>query len=151
MYKEKHGSTSGAFRGGDGEIHTDHLGKRFTEGWVRIGANGEIMGPAEGVVKRQGSLSVFLMAKAQAMSKEERQTIVARKRKADPDPDRRGPAKLVSSKVDAIEPMKVEGLMLAGVDEAAFISDEDIENAMKQWQEEAPAQFKELLEADNAE
>jgi len=54
-------------------------------------------------------------------------------------------------KQDAIEPMKVEGLMLAGIDEAAFISDEDIEKAMKQWQEEAPAQFKELLEADNAE
>ena len=54
-------------------------------------------------------------------------------------------------KQDAVEPMKVEGLMLAGVDEAAFISDEDIENAMKQWKEEAPAQFKELLEADNAE
>jgi hypothetical protein len=145
------------------------------------------------------------------MSKEERQTIVARKRKADPDPDRRGPAKLVSSKVDAkdpsahlyatkqealttaakigctgfhqeegedgpvfmpcsthaiflekheeflatksdaVEPMKVEGLMLADIDEAAFISDEDIEDAMKQWKEEAPAQFKELLEADNAE
>jgi phage-related protein (TIGR01555 family) len=54
-------------------------------------------------------------------------------------------------KEDAIDPMKVEGLMLAGVDEAAFISDEDIENAMKQWKEEAPAQFKDLLEADNAE
>jgi len=54
-------------------------------------------------------------------------------------------------KEDAIEPMKVEGLMLAGIDEAAFISDEDIDNAMKQWKEEAPAQFKELLEADNAE
>jgi hypothetical protein len=53
--------------------------------------------------------------------------------------------------VDAIDPMKVEGLMLAGIDEAAFISDEDIENAMKEWKEEAPAQFKELLEADNAE
>jgi hypothetical protein len=57
----------------------------------------------------------------------------------------------LAKKTDAIEPMKVEGLMLADIDEAAFISDEDIENAMKQWQEEAPAQFKELLEADNAE
>jgi phage-related protein (TIGR01555 family) len=54
-------------------------------------------------------------------------------------------------KEDAIDPMKVEGLMLADIDEAAFISDEDIDNAMKQWKEEAPAQFKELLEADNAE
>jgi phage-related protein (TIGR01555 family) len=54
-------------------------------------------------------------------------------------------------KKDAIEPMKVEGLMLAGIDEAAFISDEDIEKAMKEWKEEVPAQFKEILEADNAE
>jgi phage-related protein (TIGR01555 family) len=151
MYKEKHGSTSGAFRGGDGEIHSDDLGKWFKEGWVRIGANGEIMGPCGGRGEKEGKPKCLPEAKAQSMSKEERQTIVARKRKADPDPDRRGPAKLVSSKVDAIEPMKVEGLMLADIDEAAFISDEDIENAMKQWQEEAPEQFKELLEADNAE
>lgn len=54
-------------------------------------------------------------------------------------------------KKDAIEPMKVEGLMLAGIDEAAFISDEDIEKAMKEWKEEAPAQFKEILEAEDAE
>jgi hypothetical protein len=32
-----------------------------------------------------------------------------------------------------------------------FISDEDIEKAMQQWKEEAPAKFKELLEADNVE
>ena len=54
-------------------------------------------------------------------------------------------------KEDAIVPMKVEGLMLGDIDEAAFISDEDIENAMKEWKEEAPVKFKELLEADNAE
>ena len=54
-------------------------------------------------------------------------------------------------KKDAIEPMKVEGLMLAGIDEAAFISDEDIEKAMKEWKAEAPAQFKEILEAEDAE
>jgi phage-related protein (TIGR01555 family) len=54
-------------------------------------------------------------------------------------------------KEDAIEPMKVEGLMLGDVDEAAFISDEDIDKAMKEWKEEAPVKFKELLEADDAE
>jgi phage-related protein (TIGR01555 family) len=54
-------------------------------------------------------------------------------------------------KEDAIVPMKVEGLMLGDVDEAAFISDEDIDKAMKEWKEEAPVKFKELLEADNAE
>ena len=52
-------------------------------------------------------------------------------------------------KEDAIVPIKVEGLMLGDVDEAAFISDEDIDKAMKEWKEDAPVKFKELLEADN--
>ena len=212
MFKKKHGSLSGAFKGGDGEeMHSDDLAQWFEEKWVRIGANGEIMGPCGGRGEKEGKPKCLPEAKAQSMSKEERQTIVARKRKADPDPERKGPAKMVSSKVDAkdpsahlyatkeealttaekigctgfheeegedgpvfmpcsthaiflkkheeflekkndaIDPMKVEGLMLGGIDEAAFISDEDIEKAMQQWKEEAPAQFKELLEADNAE
>ena len=151
MYKEKHGSTSGAFKGDDGEINGDDLDKWFNEKWVRIGANGEIMGPCGAREEKEGKPKCLPQAQAQALSKEERQTIVARKRKADPDPERKGAAKMVSSKVDAIVPMTVEGVMLADIDEAAFISDEDIEKAMQQWKEEAPAKFKDLLEADNAE
>jgi len=151
MYKEKHGSTSGAFKGDDGEINGDDLDKWFKEKWVRIGANGEIMGPCGAREEKEGKPKCLPQAQAQALSKEERQTIVARKRKADPDPERKGAAKMVSSKVDAIVPMTVEGVMLADIDEAAFISDEDIEKAMQQWKEEAPAKFKDLLEADNAE
>jgi len=52
-------------------------------------------------------------------------------------------------KEDAINAMQANGLMLGQVDEAAFISDEDIEKAMAEWKEEAPAQFKEILEANN--
>ena len=151
MYKEKHGSTSGAFKGDDGEINGDDLDKWFKEKWVRIGANGEIMGPCGAREEKEGKPKCLPQAQAQALSKEERQTIVARKRKADPDPERKGAAKMVSSKVDAIVPITVEGVMLADIDEAAFISDEDIEKAMQQWKEEAPAKFKDLLEADNAE
>lgn len=151
MYKEKHGSTSGAFKGDDGEINGDDLDKWFKEKWVRIGANGEIMGPCGAREEKEGKPKCLPQSQAQALSKEERQTIVARKRKADPDPERKGAAKMVSSKVDAIVPMTVEGVMLADIDEAAFISDEDIEKAMQQWKEEAPAKFKDLLEADNAE
>lgn len=151
MYKEKHGSTSGAFKGDDGEINGDDLDKWFKEKWVRIGANGEIMGPCGAREEKEGKPKCLPQAQAQALSKAERQTIVARKRKADPDPERKGAAKMVSSKVDAIVPMTVEGVMLADIDEAAFISDEDIEKAMQQWKEEAPAKFKDLLEADNAE
>jgi phage-related protein (TIGR01555 family) len=48
-------------------------------------------------------------------------------------------------------PMEVEGRILGGIDEAAFISEADIEKALEEWKDEAPARFKELLEADNAE
>jgi phage-related protein (TIGR01555 family) len=54
-------------------------------------------------------------------------------------------------KEDAIEPVKVEGLMLGGIDEAAFISEADVEAALQQWKEEAPERFKDLLEADDAQ
>ena len=151
MYKEKHGSMSGAFKGDGQEIYADDLDKWFKEKWVRIGANGEIMGPCGAREEKEGKPKCLPEAKAQAMSKEERQTIVARKRKADPDPERKGPAKMVSSKVDAIEPMKVEGMILGNIDEEAFITEADIDKALSEWKEEAPVKFKEILEADNAE
>jgi hypothetical protein len=210
MYKKKHGSLGGAFKNDEGEIHADDLEQWFKEKWVRIGANGEIMGPCGGREEKEGKPKCLPEAKAQAMSKEERQTIVARKRKADPNPERKGKAKNVSSKVDAkdpsahlykteeealatakkigcagfhqeegedgpifmpcstheiflkkheeflaqkndaIEPMKVEGLILSEVDEASLIKQEDIDAALNQWKEEAPERFKDILEAEDA-
>jgi len=150
MYKKKHGSLSGAFKSDEQELHADDLDKWFKEKWVRIGANGEILGPCGAREEKEGKPKCLPQAKAQAMSKEERQTIVARKRKADPDPERKGPAKNVSSKVDAMEPMKVEGLILSDLDEAALISAEDIDAALNQWKEEAPERFKDILEAEDA-
>jgi phage-related protein (TIGR01555 family) len=150
MYKKKHGSLSGAFKGDEGELHADDLDKWFKEKWVRIGANGEILGPCGAREEKEGKPKCLPEAKAQSMSKEERQTIVARKRKADPNPERKGPAKNVSSKVDALEPMKVEGLILSDVDEASLISPEDIDAALNQWKEEAPERFKDILEAEDA-
>jgi phage-related protein (TIGR01555 family) len=150
LYAKKHGGGSG-FKGDDGDVNHDDLDKWFKEEWVRIGANGEILGECGGREEKEGKPKCLPKAKAEAMSKEERQTIVARKRKSDPNPERKGPAKMVSSKVDAIEPVQVEGLMLGGIDEAAFISEADVDAALQQWKEEAPERFKDLLEADNAE
>ena len=150
MYKKKHGSLGGAFKNDDGEIHADDLEQWFKEKWVRIGANGEIMGPCGAREEKEGKPKCLPEAKAQSMSKEERQTIVARKRKADPNPERKGKAKNVSSKVDTIDPMKVEGLILSGVDEASLINQEDIDAALNQWKEEAPERFKDILEAEDA-
>lgn len=151
MYKEKHGSMSGAFKSDGKEMYADDLDKWFKEKWVRIGANGEIMGPCGAREEKEGKPKCLPQAKAQAMSKQERQTIVARKRKADPDPERKGPAKMVSSKADAIEPMEVEGLLLGNIDEEAFITEADIEKALSEWKQEAPAKFKDILEAEDAE
>lgn len=150
LYQKKHGSGSG-FKGDDGDIAMDDLDQWFKEEWVRIGANGEIVGACGGRSEKEGKPKCLPKAKAEAMSKEERQTIVARKRKADPNPERKGAAKMVSSKVDAINPVEIDGIVLGGIDEAAFISEADVEAAMSQWKEEAPDRFKDILEADNAE
>ena len=104
MYKEKHGSLNGAFKGDGQELKADDLDQWFKEKWVRIGANGEIMGPCGAREEREGKPKCLPQAEAQALSKQERQRIVARKRKADPNPERRGPARMVSSKVDAKDP-----------------------------------------------
>lgn len=151
LYKRKHGSLSGAFKNDGEDLAMDDLEQWFKEEWVRITATGEIAGPCGGRSEKEGKPKCLPKAKAQGLSKEERQRIVARKREADPNPDRRGAAKMVSSKTDAIEPMKVEGMILPPDDEVAFISEADIEEAIKQWKEEAPARFKDILEADDAE
>jgi len=54
-------------------------------------------------------------------------------------------------KKDAIEPMEVEGLILGSIDEEAFITEADIDKALSEWKEEAPAKFKDILEAEDAE
>lgn len=151
LYKEKHGSLSGAFKSDGEELHADDLDKWFKEKWVRIGANGEILGPCGAREEREGKPKCLPEAKAKSMSKEERQTIVTRKRSQDPDPNRKGKAKLVSSKVDAISPLAADGYVLGEVDEAALISEADVEEALRQWKEEAPERFKDILEANDVE
>ena len=150
MYKKKHGSLSGAFKSDAGEINADDLDQWFKEKWVRIGANGEILGPCGAREEKEGKPKCLPQAKAEAMSKEERQTIVRRKRAADPNAERKGKAKMVSSKVDAMEPLKTSGLILSDVDEASLINEEDITVALNQWKEEAPERFKDILEAEDA-
>ena len=152
LYKRKHGSSGGAFSNKDGEeVHADDLEQWFKEEWVRIGANGEILGECGGRNTNEGKPKCLPKAKAEAMSTEERQTIVARKRKSDPNPERKGPAKMVSSKVDAIDPLKTSGFLLSDDEEAAFVSPEDIDAALNQWKELAPERFKDLLEAEDVQ
>jgi len=54
-------------------------------------------------------------------------------------------------KEDAIEPLKTSGLILADIDEASLIEEEDISAALNQWKEEAPERFKDILEAEDVQ
>ena len=91
LYKKKHGSLSGAFRG-------DDLGKWFGEKWVRITSSGKIAGPCGGRSSKEGKPKCLPRAKAQALSTAERKRLVARKRAKDPNPNRRGKTIMTSSK-----------------------------------------------------
>ena len=91
LYKKKHGSMRGAFRG-------DDLGKWFAEEWVRITASGKIAGPCGGRSSKEGKPKCLPKAKAQALTTAERKRLVARKRAKDPKPNRRGKAIMTSSK-----------------------------------------------------
>ena len=91
LYKKKHGSMSGAFRG-------DDLGKWFNESWVRITSSGKIAGPCGGRSNKEGKPKCLPKAKAQSLTTAQRKRLVARKRAADPNPNRRGKAIMTSSK-----------------------------------------------------
>lgn len=93
LYKKKHGSMSGAFRG-------DDLGKWFNESWVRITSSGKIAGPCGGRSKKEGKPKCLPKAKAQSLTTAQRKRLVARKRAADPNPNRRGKAIMTSSKMN---------------------------------------------------
>jgi phage-related protein (TIGR01555 family) len=54
-------------------------------------------------------------------------------------------------KEDAIEPLKTSGLILADIDEASLIDEEDISAALTQWKAEAPERFKDILEAEDVQ
>ena len=54
-------------------------------------------------------------------------------------------------KQDAMEPLKTSGFILGDDEEAAFVSQEDIDAALNQWKDQAPEKFKDLLEAQDVE
>ena len=54
-------------------------------------------------------------------------------------------------KQDAMQPLKTSGFILGDDEEAAFVSQEDIDAALNQWKDQAPEKFKDLLEAQDVE
>jgi hypothetical protein len=77
----------------------EDLKKWFKEKWVRFGPDGKIRGDCARGSESEGKPKCLPRSKAQALGKKGRASSAAKKRREDPDPERRGPAKNVATKV----------------------------------------------------
>jgi hypothetical protein len=77
----------------------EDLKKWFKEKWVRFGPDGKIRGDCARGSSSEGKPKCLPQAKAQALGKKGRASAAAKKRREDPNPERRGAAKNVSTKV----------------------------------------------------
>lgn len=79
------------------ELEED-LRKWFKEKWVRFNPQGKIMGPCARGSKKEGKPKCLPQSKAHSLGKKGRASAAARKRREDPNPERRGAAKNVATK-----------------------------------------------------
>jgi hypothetical protein len=82
----------------ESELEED-LRKWFKEKWVRFGPDGKIRGDCARGSSKEGKPKCLPQAKAQALGKKGRAASAAKKRRQDPNPERRGKAKNVATKV----------------------------------------------------
>jgi hypothetical protein len=80
------------------ELEED-LKKWFKEKWVRFGPDGKIRGDCARGSSKEGKPKCLPQAKAQALGKKGRASSAAKKRREDPNPERRGAAKNVATRV----------------------------------------------------
>jgi hypothetical protein len=88
------------------ELEED-LKKWFREKWVRFGPDGKIRGECGGRDSSEGKPKCLPASKAHGLGKKGRASSAAKKRREDPNPERRGPAKNVATKTRS---MKEQGI-----------------------------------------
>jgi len=76
----------------------EDLRKWLKQKWVRMGPDGKIRGSCGGRKKGEGKPKCLPLAKARALGKKGRASAARRKRKKDPNPERRGKAINVATK-----------------------------------------------------
>lgn len=76
----------------------ENLHKWFQEKWVRFGPDGKIRGDCARGSEGEGKPKCLPQSKAHALGKKGRASAAARKRRQDPNPERRGPARNVATK-----------------------------------------------------
>jgi hypothetical protein len=77
----------------------EDLKKWFKEKWVRFGPDGKIRGDCARGSSKEGKPKCLPQSKAHALGKKGRASAAAKKRREDPNPERRGAAKNVATKV----------------------------------------------------
>ena len=80
------------------ETLNEDLKKWFKQKWVRMGPKGKIRGSCGGKSKGEGKPKCLPAKKAYALGKKGRASAATRKRRKDPNPDRRGKAINVNTK-----------------------------------------------------
>jgi len=81
------------------EAMEEDLKKWFKEKWVRFGPDGKIRGDCARGSSSEGKPKCLPQSKAHALGKKGRASASAKKRREDPNPERRGAAKNVATKV----------------------------------------------------
>jgi len=84
------------------ELEED-LKKWFREKWVRFGPDGKIRGECGGRDDSEGKPKCLPASKAHALGRKGRASSAAKKRREDPNPERRGPAKNVATKTRSMK------------------------------------------------
>ena len=87
----------------DIETLSEDLRKWFKEKWVRFGPDGKIRGDCARGSEREGKPKCLPQSKAYALGKKGRASAAAKKRREDPNPERRGAAKNVATKTNEQE------------------------------------------------
>ena len=86
----------------EGEDLEENLRKWFKEKWVRFGPDGKIRGDCARGSEGEGKPKCLPQKKAHSLGKKGRASAAARKRRQDPDADRKGPAKNVATKKEGV-------------------------------------------------
>ena len=81
------------------EAIEEDLKKWFKEKWVRFGPDGKIRGDCARGSSKEGKPKCLPQSKAHSLGKKGRASAAAKKRREDPNPERRGAAKNVATKV----------------------------------------------------
>jgi hypothetical protein len=109
------------------EAIEEDLRKWFKEKWVRFGPDGKIRGSCARGSESEGKPKCLPQSKAHALGKKGRASAAAKKRREDPNPERRGPAKNVATKVkEATGDPRFDTMMGRIVDPVAALSQDRV-------------------------